>query len=327
MKKLMIIAAATLMTFGSVCGVAAQTNSDQKIPVSIYLPDEEESIPDKAQQQLANKISAIAAQCGMGATEDFAQFYATCSASVLDKHVVPGAPPKYMQELELTFSIVDAFAKKIFNSTTITVKAIGDSETQAYMNCFRRIPNGSPELKSFFTTTNQKIKSYYESQREAIISMAQSLAKVYKYDEALFHLSIYPEVCAGYDKVIEVATGIYQKYIDDLANRNLAKARSIWNSGLDAAAATEAAPYLAEILPEAACYKEALTLSEEIKERVGSDIEYVRSLEARDNAQMMDLANKAHEAELERIKAWKEVGMAYGNNQKQNTYHDAWVVR
>lgn len=327
MKKLIIAAAAMVLTLGSVCGAAAQQKADLKIPISVYLPDEEQSIPDQAQQQLTNKITAIAAQCGMGATEDFAQFYATASSVVLEKHVLPGAPTKYMQEIELTLHIMDAFAKKIFNSTTINVQAVGNTETQAYINCFRRIPNGSPELKSFFTTTNQKIKSYYESQRESIISMAQALAKVYKYDEALFRLALYPEACDGYERVVEVATGIYQKYIDDLANRNLAKARSIWNAGLNAAAAAEAAPYLAEILPEARCYKEALTLSEEIKQRVGDDIEYYRSLEARDNAQMMDLANKAHQAELERIKAWKEVGIAYGNNQKENTYHDAWLVR
>lgn len=326
MKRTTLFALTMVLTLGSVFGVAAQ-QAGLKIPVSIYLPEEECDIPSSAQSLLINKIKSITAQCGMGATDDFAQFYTTCTTTVLDKHVVPGAPPKYMQEIEITFHVVDAFAKKIFNSTSITVKSVGNSESQAYINCFRKIPNGSPELKAFFTSTNQKIKSYYESQREAIISMAQSLAKVYKYDEALFHLSLYPEACAGYDKVVVVATGIFQKYIDDLANRNLAKARSIWNAGLNATAGAEAGQYLAEIMPEATCYPEALALSNEIKERVGSDIDYVRSLEARDNAQMMDLANKAHQAEMERIKAWKEVGIAYGNNQKQNTYHDAWVVR
>ena len=321
MKKLIYLVVASVLASASLFGARAQQPStDLKIPISIYLPTEECNIPVAAQKMLTNKITLIATQNGMGASEEFAQFYATCVSTMLEKHVVGGAPAKYMQEVELTFHIVDAFAKKIFNSTSITVKGIGDSEQQAYINSFRKIPNNSPELKQFFTTTNQKIKSYYESQRETIIKMAQSLAKVYKYDEALFHLAIYPEACAGFDQVVDVATSIYQKYIDAQANRNLAKARSIWNAGLDANAAAEAAIYLAEILPEATCYKEALTLSEEIKQRVGDDIEYYRSLEARDNAQ-------AHEVEMERIKAWKEVGLAFGNNQKENTYYDAWVLR
>lgn len=326
MKKFIVSFAAVMLAAGSLFGLQAQNSGEQKIPVSVYLP-EECSIPADACKMLQNKLTTIAAQSGMGATEDFAQFYVTCVATTLDKHVIPGAPTKYSQELDLTFHLVDAFAKKIFHSTSLTVKGVGNTETQAYVNSFRRIPPASPQLKEFFTTSNRKVKAYYEDQRESIIRIAQSLAKVYKYDEALFQLALYPEACAGYEKVVEVASGIYQKYIDDLANRNLAKARSIWNAGLNAAAAEAAAPYLAEILPEASCYKEALTLSEEIKQRVGSDIDYVRSLEARDNAQMMDLANKAHQAELERIKAWKEVGVAYGNNQKEKTYHDAWVVR
>ncbi len=327
MKRVIRVLLCGVLAVAPLLGVVAQSKSDLKIPISIYLPDGEKGIPSAASSHLANKITMIAAQNGMGATDDFAQFYVTTLATVLDQHVIPGAPTKYSYELDLTFHIVDAFAKKIFNSTSITVKGVGNSAEQAYINAFRRIPPANQGLKEFFLTTNKKIVNYYESQRETIINKALSLAKVYQYEEALFHLSLYPEACAGYERVVEVATGIYQKYIDDLANRNLAKARSIWNAGLNAEAASEAGVYLAEIMPEASCYVEAVKLSDEIKERVGSDIDYLRSLEARDNAQMMELADKAYKVEMARVAAWKEVGITFGANQREHTYNNAWLFR
>ena len=47
-----------------------------------------------------------------------------------------------------------------------------------------------------------------------------------------------------------VAVGIYQKYLDDKANKALARAMAIWNAGQDSYAAAEAGEYLAEILPD-----------------------------------------------------------------------------
>lgn len=300
-------------------GAYAQNAETAKVPVAIYFPEQVESIPAEAQNLLVSKLTSAAARSGMAATPDFAQFYLTCSATVLDRDVIAGAPTKYRQEVELNFYVVDAFAKKVFHSTSLTSKGVGNSEAKAYIAGFRQLSSQHAALTKFMQETNDRIVEYYEGQCDNIIRIAQSLAKVYKYDEALFRLSLYPEACPSYNRIVDVAVDIYQKYIDDRANRCLAKARAIWNAGQDAAAASEAGQYLAEILPEAACYAEAVALSNEIKERVKSDIDYVRQLEARDNAQ-------AHEARMEAIKAWKEVGIAFGNNQKAHTYKEAWVM-
>ncbi len=315
LSKLVLSCAVGLISFA---GVQAQSNETAKVPFAVYFPEQTEAVPVEAQDILLAKLTAAAAQNGMAATPDFTQFYMTCAASVVDRSVLPGAPTKFSQQVELTFYVVDSFAKKVFNSTTISARGVGNSESKAYIACFRQVSPSNKTLKSFMQETNTRIINYYESQCDNIISIAQSLAKVNKYDEALFRLSLYPEACPNYNRVVEVATGIYQKYVDDRANRCLAKARAIWNSGLNAEAAAEAGQYLAEIMPEAACYKEAVALSEEIKKRVGSDIDYMRKIEVRDNAQ-------AHELRMEAMKSWKAVGVAYGNNQKSNTYKEAWV--
>lgn len=312
MKKILVLVS---FCFATLC-VKAQ--EQPQIPIAIYFPEQVESIPQTAVKSLTLKLTSAAALCGMGATDDFAQFYLTCDANVISRDVVSGVPAKFSQNVDLTLYVVDVFSKKIFNSITISTRGVGNSEAKAYISCFQKITPTHKDVQNFLRNTNSKIISYYESQRKNIIDIARSLAKVYKYDEALFRLSLYPEVCAGYDSIVEEATLIYTKYIDDLANRNLAKARAIWNAGQDATAASEAGEYLAGILPDASCYNDAVALSNEIKARVSSDIDYVRKIEERNNTQQ-------HEENMARINAWREVGVAFGNNQKSHTYKDVWI--
>lgn len=307
-----------LLALSLLAYVGASAQETPRVPISIYLPDQVESIPVEARASLETKLMSAAADNGMGATPEFTQFYITASATVIDRHVVAGAPTKFRQEVELSFFVVDAFSKKIFGSTSISVRGVANSEAKAYMTCFRQLKPSNPTLTNFLRETNTKIVDYYESQIDNIIAIAESLAKVYKYDEALFRLACYPEACPSYPRIVEVATGIYQKYIDDLARRNLEAARAIWIAGQDAAAAAAVIPYLSQIMPEASCYEEAMELALEIKERVKADIDYYRSLEARDNLQN-------YEIEMTRIKAWRDVGIAYGTNQKADIYRESWV--
>ena len=313
MKKLLLF----FILLTGVFGVRAEEGA--KISLSVYIQEQAERIPASSVNALTAKLRNAVGLCGMGATDDFTQFYLTCDASVISRDILPGAPVKYRQNVDLTFYVVDAFSQRVFNAVTIPTNGIGNSEAKAYIACFQKVHPSSKELQNFLQDTNGRIKSYYESQLDNIIQIAVSLAKVNKYDEALFRLSQYPEICSGYDRIVETATSIYSKYVQDKAHRNLAKARAIWNAGQDAAAAEEAGIYLAEIMPEADCYGEAVSLLNEIKSVVKSNIEYERSVEARNSA-------NEQEAKLAAINAWKEVGVAFGNNQKSDTYNREIIV-
>uniref|UniRef100_UPI0040576586 hypothetical protein n=1 Tax=Alistipes sp. TaxID=1872444 RepID=UPI0040576586 len=320
MKKIIWLFVAFVMATATLRPAMAQksvSSNTPQIPISVYLPEEASSIPASARQSLESKLITATARNGMGATEDFAQFYVTCAATVIDQQVLAGAPTQYRQEVEWNLYVVDAFAKKIFGSTVISTSGVGRSVDKAYMQSLKKISGTDPALSAFFSQINSKIINYYESQCNNIISIAQSLAAVYKYDEALFRLSIFPEACPSYGRIVEVATDIYKKYLEDQAQRNLAQARAIWSAGLDAEAARAAVPFLAEILPDVSCYEEAMELLAEIKQRVKEDIDYIRQIEERNNRQ-------GHELAMARVAAWRDVGIAYGTNQKQTIYRDAW---
>lgn len=310
MKRILSIILCVL----SACALSAQEQDSPKVPMTVFISEASSNIPMSSWDFLTTRLKSAITRNGMGATDDFTQFYLSCTYSVVEKHIVPGSPTKYFQTVEMNYFVVDAIAQKIFSSASIETKGVGNSEDQAVTAGIRKISPSNAVLSSFIKESNRKIINYYNEQYKNIIASAQALAKVYEYEEALFRLSTVPEACSGYQEVLDVAVGIYQKYIDDKANKALAKARAIWNAGQDAYAAAEAGEYLAEILPDASCYPQAVALSDEIKARIKSDIDYYRKREEVSE-------ERAYKVDMEKIKAWKAVGVAYGNNQKPIYYN------
>ncbi|MCQ2177522.1 MAG: hypothetical protein MJY42_01390 [Bacteroidales bacterium] len=292
---------------------AAYSQTQKVVPMSVYIPEDSPSIPAQSSDMLLTRMRSAVVRSGMAATDDVTQFYLTCKSDLVDKHIIPGAPTKYSHAVEMTFFVVDALAQKIFSTTTIEAKGVGNSEQQAYTSSFKSFSPANASVQKFLKDANVKILQYYDDQYRNIIAGANALAGIYKYEEALFRLSTIPEACVGYQEAVDAGLRIYKKYIDDRSRKALMKARTIWNAGQDSAAAAEAGEYLAEIDPDASCYAEAIALNEEIKARVKSDIDYYRKIEQRD-------AEYAHTEKMSSIEAWRAVGVAYGNGQKTNYY-------
>jgi hypothetical protein len=97
---------------------------------------------------------------------------------------------------------------------------------------------------------------------------------------------------------------IYQMYIDNQCNINLAAARQAWAAEQNASGAVAAGEYLANILPDASCYSEAMELYKEIKGKVLDDWKFE-----------MKIYQDGVDLEKLRIDAMRQIGVAYGNHQ------------
>lgn len=285
----------------------------ESVPMGVAIAETSTTIPASSYDFLTTRLNAAVTNAGLGTTQNVTQFYLTCNYTVVDKHIVPGAPTKYFQTVEMNYFVCDAFAQKVFSSVAIEAKGVGNSEEQSTTAAVRQVSPTNKNLIAFLKDANAKIRKYYDEQYPMIITKARNLAKVHEYEQALFILEVVPECCVGYAEVLQAGSEIYQKYIDDLANKALAKATAIWNAGQDAEAAAAAGEYLSEILPDATCYPQAVALSNEIKARVHSDIDYYRKREEK-------ALDREHEAQMAVIDAWKGVGVAYGTNQRSNYY-------
>lgn len=298
MKNFLTICIAALI---SATMFAAET---EFLPISVYAADNSENFPEGAKAMIENKLTQLLTRNGIAGLDYMGQFVLTVTTTPLDKDIIAGPPMKISEKMEMNLYIVDAYAKTIFSSTSFTVRGLGETENKCYLNAISRMPLQTPQIAQFIQEGKEKIIGYYDHEGEALIKKAQYLAKQKKYDEALFWVALIPQQSKHYDAALAAGQAIYQQYINNECNVNLAAARQAWAAHQNANGAEAAGEFLAKILPDAACYDDAMALYKEIKGKVLDDWKF----EMKQYQDGVDL-------EKQRIEAARAVGVAYGTHQ------------
>lgn len=300
MKKIFSTILAALM---SATMFAAET---EYLPITAYAMPDQEPFPEGAKAYLENKLNQMLTKNGIAGLDYTGQFILTAFTTPLDKDIIPGPPAKISEKMEMNLYIADVYAKKVFSTTSVTLRGLGETETRCYLNALSRMPLQSPQLAQFIAEGKAKIIDYYDHEGEAIIKKAEFLAKTKQYEEAIYWVSLIPQQCKHYDAALATGKAIYQMYIDNQCNINLAAARQAWAAEQNANGAVAAGEYLANILPDAGCYGEAMELYKEIKGKVLDDWKFE-----------MKIYQDGVDLEKQRIDAMRQVGVAYGNHQPQ----------
>ena len=274
------------------------------LPISVYASDHSENFPEGAKAMMENKLTQLLTRNGIAGLDYTGQFLLTVTTTPLDKDIIAGPPSKIAEKMEMNLYIIDAYAKTIFSTTSFSVRGLGETENKCYLNAISRMPLQSPAIAQFIQEGKEKIIGYYDHEGEALIKKAQFLAKQKKYDEALFWVTLIPQQSKHYDAALAAGLEIYQQYLDNECNINLAAARQAWAAQQNAEGAALAGEFLAKILPDAGCYGDAMALYKEIKGKVLDDWKF----EMKKYQDGVDL-------EKQRIEASRAVGVAYGNHQ------------
>ena len=298
MKKIFSICVAALM---SATLFAVET---EFLPISVYASDHSENFPEGAKAMMENKLTQLLTRNGIAGLDYTGQFLLTVTTTPLDKDIIAGPPSKIAEKMEMNLYIIDAYAKTIFSTTSFSVRGLGETENKCYLNAISRMPLQSPAIAQFIQEGKEKIIGYYDHEGEALIKKAQFLAKQKKYDEALFWVTLIPQQSKHYDAALAAGLEIYQQYLNNECNINLAAARQAWAAQQNAEGAALAGEFLAKILPDAGCYGDAMALYKEIKGKVLDDWKF----EMKKYQDGVDL-------EKQRIEASRAVGVAYGNHQ------------
>ena len=287
-----------------------------RITLAAYVPQQIDKMPDAARSILANKLNQIVTQNGMGGAANNERFIITANVNVISKDLTATAPPMTALVLEVTLYIGDGFVGTKFSSTSINVKGVGESETKAYISALKGISPTNSNIQSFVGNGKSKIIEYYNSKCDFIIKEAQTLVSQNNFEEAIFKLTSVPEVCKEcYDKCMDAVGPIYQKQIDRECKSKLMDANTAWNASQDSYGADTAGGILAQIDPNASCYKEALALSNKIAQRIKEIDQRDWKLQLKEQQDNVDIQKAT-------IKAIRDIGVAYGNGQpKTVTYN------
>ena len=260
MKKLFYSALCILCSAFSMNAFAEVDKLDDKARIALTPIVLDDAIPAGAHKQLETKMTQIAAKNGCAAIDN-SRFIITCTANVLTQDITPTAPPMHAYTLALTFFVGDGVEGRLFASTTIEAKGVGQTPDKAYINALKNIRVNDPAFKSMVDKGKEQIIEYYNTQCDFVITDARTMVKRQEYTAALSLLTSVPTICEEcYKRSLDVTVEVYQAWRDHVCLMALNKAEAAW-AKRDADAAAKA---LEDIPSDGACVEDANKLKKEI---------------------------------------------------------------
>jgi hypothetical protein len=269
MKKNILILILTFFTISS----NAQVKLDDfgRIVLNSYLPDNI-AIPLEAKKMLINKLNQITSNNGIGGSQVNPRFIITANITVGTKDIIAGPPQMIAQNLDISLYVGDALTNTVFSNTTITVKGVGTNENKAFIEAFKTINPKNKDVVAFLEEGKTKIISYYSTNCDFIIKEALTMVKQEKYDDAIYQLSLVPDVCQDcYFKCLDTLGSIYQKKIDAECKVKFNEAKTTWAAAQTPIGAEKAGDILSTINPMANCQKEIAAFINTVDAKLKAD--------------------------------------------------------
>jgi len=356
MKKFIEVLILTFIAVSS----NAQVKLDDfgRIVLNTYLPDKI-AIPTEAKNLLLTKLDQITSNNGMGGSQANPRFIITANVNVGTKDIIAGPPQMIAQNLDVTLFIGDAVTNNIFSNTTLNLKGVGTNENKAFIDALKTINPKNKEVLAFLEEGKTKIIDYYGTNCDFIIKDAQTLVKQEKYDEAIYQLSLVPDVCKDcYFKCLDTLTHIYQQKIDADCKVKFNEAKVTWAAAQTPNGAEKAGDILSTINPMACCQADVATFIKTIDaklkadekarwqfkmkqyaDKIAAQKEEVRIAEEkskrddvyRENQSQRDAvaqekqSQRNYELDKIRVSAYRDVAVEYAKNQpKTVTYNNIY---
>lgn len=308
-----------------------------RIVLNSYL-SEQMDIPAEARKLLDTKLSQVASNYGMGGSSVNPRFIITASINVGSKDIIAGPPQMIAQNLDVTVFIGDALENKIFCNTTLSLKGVGTNENKAFINALKKINPRNKDLSSLIEEGKAKIVAYFNTQCDFIIKEAMTIKEQGKYEEAIYKLSIVPDVCQDcYFKCLDTLLYVYQEKIDKDCQVKFQEAKTNWAAAQNPTGAEEAAEVLSKIDPLASCQPAVEEFIKSIDAKLKADekakwefkIQQYEDQIAKEKEQMRIAEEKSirddefresqavRNLELDKIRvnAYREVAVEYAKNQ------------
>ena len=311
MKK--IISVLILAVFAITSNAQVKLDDFGRIVLNTYFPDNI-AIPTEAKNLLITKLNQITSNNGMGGSQANPRFIITANVNVGTKDIIAGPPQMIAQNIDVTLFIGDAVTNTIFSNTTLSLKGVGINVNKAFIDAFKTINPKNKEVLAFLEEGKTKIINYYSTNCDFMIKDAQTLVKQEKYDEAIFQLSLVPDVCKDcYFKCLDTLTKIYQQKIDADCKVKFNEAKVTWTAAQTPNGAEKAGDILSTINPMANCQIDVTAFIKAIDAKLKADEK------ARWEFKMKQYADKIA-MEKEQVRIAEEKGKrddTYRENQSQ----------
>jgi hypothetical protein len=287
--------------------------------LNAFVFDKENKLPQEVKTNLQTKLEQIASGNGIGGDSFNPRFIIAAKVITQTKDIVAGPPQMIALNLDVIFYIGDAIDNQIYSNTSMSVKGVGTNEIKALINAIQQISTKNKAFTDLVNLGKAKIVNYYTEKCDFITQKAKTLSQQKKYDEAIYELMQVPELCKScYEKCITLVQPIFQAKIDEESTLALNRAKNSWNNNQNSKGAEEVASLFANIDPSSSAYKEALLLTEVVRNKIQAD-------EKRDWKFKMKKYADDVKLEQQRLYTISQVAIAYYQNQPQTIIYNRFI--
>ena len=283
-----------------------------EIPLGVYVDGS--NLPEASAEALHAKLSQAITVDGVEAGR-FSQFALVAQIDEVQEEVIPGVRQQYLKVISLNLSVCNAETGDKFATKSLTLKGAGTSADRAFNAAFSKLQE-EDAIASLVGSAKDKIIAYYNAQIGNILSRSKSCCMKKQYEEALCLLAAVPTCCQDYGSVQKELAAVFQQYVDYDCSEKVLRARAIWAASQTRDSAIMAGAYLSAVSPAASCVDEVVVLMAQIQDRMGDDWQLEK-----------ELVRGSLSLEAARIEAARAIGVAYGQNQKAQTYNEHLIVR
>lgn len=268
MKKIITFAIVSLLGISS---VYAQMDDYDRLSINVIQPACKD-IPSEAISLLNSKLKQIITNYGIADNGYNERFIITAKVHVLTKDILPTQPQRISQKLEIVFMIGDVLGNKLYESMTLNVIGVGINETKAYVMAFNNIKTKNERIENFITQAKNKIVAYYQGRGQDILQQAKNLVQKQQYDEAIYSLSVVPNVCGDiYKQCQSLIVEIFKERTNQEGNILLREAQLAWSANPNKVGASKAVSLLQQINILADCSSSIDALIKEINSKIKED--------------------------------------------------------
>ncbi len=262
MLKYLIILILTICNFSFAQNKIVNSNDFSRITLNAILPVDTK-VPIDSRVFLENKLNQIITYNGLGGTNlSNSRFIISASLNEINNEQLSESLQFYYN-LDVVLYIVDVFENNIFSTTSLNIKGVGNTQIKAYNDAIKRIDPQSNAIQIFLNNGKAKIVELYNKDCDFIQSSAHRLAKLNKFDEALYNLELVPKVCSSCYNASSISMiEIYKQKINFECQTLLAKSKGL----ISVDNYDEAGKTLSTITPNADCFKEAQAILKEVKD-------------------------------------------------------------
>ena len=302
-----------LCSIALLAGVVSASAQMQLTPVASGTA---KGLDQNVSEVIENRLRSIIAANGFTSGTN-SRFVLAARFNVLDKQVIPGPPTKIVTVLEVTLAVGDGFSNTCFESRSFEVKGAGNSEQRAILSALKSLKTKNPAISELVATAQQRITDYYEKNGASLIAQAKTLITSQEYAKAIDQLAGIPIECSHYKAAVAAMNEAYQKEIDSRAASILMEAEAAWAADQTEASGDKVVSLVSQIDPNSSSYAKAQALVKQVGARIkklhDEALAYDRKME------QMKLQTAA-DLEKARVKAARDIAVAYAQNQPKVVY-------